>query len=82
MCRDLWNWQTKNPDGYAGPFLGSDSDLKLVDAGESASSATAPIGVNGGAESAEVTAVESEETSRATNGTATQADEGTDVNEH
>jgi UDP-glucose 4-epimerase len=18
MCRDLWNWQTKNPDGYAG----------------------------------------------------------------
>lgn len=22
MCRDLWNWQTKNPEGYAGPFLG------------------------------------------------------------
>ena len=19
MCRDLWNWQTKNPDGYASP---------------------------------------------------------------
>lgn len=22
MCRDLWNWQTKNPEGYAGSFLG------------------------------------------------------------
>lgn len=19
MCRDLWNWQTKNPKGYGGP---------------------------------------------------------------
>lgn len=21
MCRDLWNWQTKNPFGYAGEKL-------------------------------------------------------------
>ena len=21
MCRDLWNWQTKNPDGYASPAI-------------------------------------------------------------
>lgn len=24
MCRDLWNWQTKNPEGYAGPFIGDE----------------------------------------------------------
>ena len=26
MCRDLWNWQLRNPQGLAGPFITGDLD--------------------------------------------------------
>lgn len=24
MCNDLWNWQTRNPQGFDGPFISGD----------------------------------------------------------